>query len=131
MNIDSCPFCAKPTEEVLFTEDYFAHVICRSCGACGPSVAIFEMSEGESARERAVSLWNKRPLSLPSKDDKTPHSPTVGENSGTPDLKVGDEVKLPDITTGTILSTNIDGTMAVGMLDGTVRYTNTQEVVKL
>lgn len=55
MTINNCPFCKSPTDEVLFSEDYYAHVICRSCGACGPSVHTVEV---EHPREQAILRWN-------------------------------------------------------------------------
>jgi hypothetical protein len=58
LNILPCCFCGNDTDEVLFTEDYYAHVICRKCGACGPYVFVMEC-EG-SAREKAINLWNSR-----------------------------------------------------------------------
>ena len=53
-----CPFCGHPPDEtVVHTEDFYAFVTCRNCGANGPSVAVFE-----SSREQATVAWDRRAM---------------------------------------------------------------------
>lgn len=52
---NKCPFCGSDLQSVVKNkyyghyEDY--HVMCQTCGACGPS---------ESTEEEAVDSWNRR-----------------------------------------------------------------------
>lgn len=74
--MNPCPFCGHPPDEtVIHTEDFYAFVTCRNCGANGPSIAVFEMVPGSSSREEAVEAWDRRAMTcsvcrLPAEDGK-------------------------------------------------------------